>query len=92
MPPATLWRRSVIQSVPLSVSANADGLRPGGLEAALMRRDSDNQRREARRDLMRSVVEQHPEIPAIVIADTIIEVESLHIMPEYPAWKLVLKS
>src|SRR5437870_7205296 len=61
-------------------------------EAALMRRDSDNQRREARRDLMRSVVEQHPEIRSHRHWDTIIRggVASHH-AGHLPAWKLVIE-
>jgi superfamily II RNA helicase len=61
-------------------------------EAALMRRDSDNQRREARRDLMRSVVEQHPEIRTHRHWDTIIRggVASHH-AGHIPAWKLVIE-
>ncbi len=61
-------------------------------EAALMHRDSDNQRREARRDLMRSVVEQHPEIRSHRHWDTIIRggVASHH-AGHIPAWKLVIE-
>ena len=61
-------------------------------EAALMRRDSDNQRRDGRRDLMRSVVEQHPEIRSHRHWDTIIRggVASHH-AGHIPAWKLVIE-
>ncbi|MEA2446353.1 MAG: ATP-dependent helicase HelY [Thermoleophilales bacterium] len=61
-------------------------------EAALIRRDSDNQRREARRDLMRSVVELHPEIRTHRHWDTIIRggVASHH-AGHNPAWKLVIE-
>jgi len=61
-------------------------------EAALIRRDSDNQRREARRDLMRSVVEQHPEIRSHRHWDTIIRggVASHH-AGHIPAWKLIIE-
>ena len=61
-------------------------------ESALMHRDSDNQRREARRDLMRSVVEQHPEIRSHRHWDTIIRggVASHH-AGHIPAWKLVIE-
>jgi superfamily II RNA helicase len=61
-------------------------------EAALMRRDSDSQRRDARRDLMRSVVEQHPEIRTHRHWDTIIRggVASHH-AGHIPAWKLVIE-
>jgi superfamily II RNA helicase len=57
-----------------------------------MRRDSDNQRREARRDLMRSVAEQHPEIRSHRHWDTIIRggVASHH-AGHIPAWKLVIE-
>jgi len=61
-------------------------------EAALMRRDSDSQRREARRDLMRIFVEQHPEIRNHRHWDTIIRggVASHH-AGHIPAWKLVIE-
>ncbi|MGI9067442.1 MAG: hypothetical protein ACR2HX_13710 [Pyrinomonadaceae bacterium] len=61
-------------------------------EGALMRRDSDNQRCEARRDLMRSVVEQHPEIRNHRHWDTIVRggVASHH-AGHIPAWKLVIE-
>lgn len=61
-------------------------------EAALMRRDSDNQRRDGRRHLMRTVVEQHPEIRSHRHWDTIIRggVASHH-AGHIPAWKLVIE-
>lgn len=61
-------------------------------EAAYMRRDSNNQRREARRDLLRSVVEQHPEVRGHRHWDIIIQggVASHH-AGHIPAWKLVIE-
>lgn len=61
-------------------------------EAASMRRDSDSQRREARRDVLRSVVEQHPEVRGHRHWDIIIRggVASHH-AGHIPAWKLVIE-
>jgi superfamily II RNA helicase len=61
-------------------------------EAALMRRDSSDTRREGRRDFMRSAVEQHPEIRGHRHWDTIIRggVASHH-AGHIPAWKLVIE-
>ncbi len=61
-------------------------------EAAAMRRDSNDQRREARRHLMRSLVEQHPEIRGHRQWDAIIRggVGSHH-AGHIPAWKLVIE-
>src|SRR6187431_2954916 len=61
-------------------------------ETALMRRDANNERREARRDFMRSWVEQHPEIRGHRHWDTIIRggVASHH-AGHIPAWKLVIE-
>jgi ATP-dependent RNA helicase HelY len=61
-------------------------------EAALMRRDSNDKRREGRRDFMRSAVEQHPEIRSHRHWDTIIRggVASHH-AGHIPAWKLVIE-
>src|SRR5918992_2900264 len=61
-------------------------------EAALMRRGSSNERRETRRDLMRSFVEQYPEIRRHRHWDTIIRggVASHH-AGHIPAWKLVIE-
>ena len=61
-------------------------------EAALMRRDSNDQRHHARRDFMRSWVEQHPEIRGHRHWDTIIRggVASHH-AGHIPAWKLVIE-
>jgi ATP-dependent RNA helicase HelY len=62
-------------------------------EAATMRRDPNDQRREARRDFMRSFVEQHPEIRGHRHWDTIIRggVASHH-AGHIPAWKLVIEN
>jgi len=61
-------------------------------ETALMRRDANDERREARRDFMRSWVEQHPEIRAHRHWDTIIRggVASHH-AGHIPAWKMVIE-
>jgi superfamily II RNA helicase len=62
-------------------------------ETALMRRDLSDQRREARRDFMRSWVEQHPEIRGHRHWDTIIRggVASHH-AGHIPAWKMVIEN
>src|SRR5918998_5057124 len=61
-------------------------------EAALTRRDPNDTRREARRDFMRSFVEQHPEVRGHRHWDTIIRggVASHH-AGHIPAWKLVIE-
>lgn len=61
-------------------------------EAATIRRDSNNERREARRDYLRSFVEQHPEIRSHRHWDTIIRggVASHH-AGHIPSWKLVIE-
>src|SRR5881397_2365376 len=61
-------------------------------EAALSRRATADERREARRDFMRSFVSQHPEIRAHRHWDTIIRsgVASHH-AGHMPAWKLVIE-
>lgn len=61
-------------------------------ETALMRRDSNDERREARRDFMRSAVEQHPEIRGHRHWDTIIRggVASHH-AGHIPAWKMIIE-
>jgi superfamily II RNA helicase len=61
-------------------------------EAATMRRDPSDHRREARRDFMRSFVEQHSEIRGHRHWDTIIRggVASHH-AGHIPAWKLVIE-
>jgi superfamily II RNA helicase len=61
-------------------------------EAALSRRDPNDQRREARRDFMRTFVEQHPEVRGHRHWDTIIRggVASHH-AGHIPAWKLVIE-
>jgi superfamily II RNA helicase len=62
-------------------------------ETALMRPDLSDQRREARRDFMRSWVEQHPEIRGHRHWDTIIRggVASHH-AGHIPAWKMVIEN
>src|SRR3981189_2008100 len=61
-------------------------------ESALTRRDSNEQRREARRDFMRSFVDVHPEVRAHRHWDTIVHggVASHH-AGHIPAWKLVIE-
>ena len=61
-------------------------------EAATMRRDSSDKRREERRDFLRSFVEQNPEIRGHRHWDTIIRggVASHH-AGHIPAWKLVIE-
>jgi ATP-dependent RNA helicase HelY len=61
-------------------------------ETALLRRDSNDARREARRDFMRSGVEQHPEIRGHRHWDTIIRggVASHH-AGHIPAWKMIIE-
>jgi len=61
-------------------------------EAALSRRDPNDNRREARRDFMRAFVDQHPEVRGHRHWDTIIRggVASHH-AGHIPAWKLVIE-
>ncbi|HWN10737.1 MAG TPA: hypothetical protein VNO50_15970 [Pyrinomonadaceae bacterium] len=61
-------------------------------EAALLRRDASDNRREARRDFMRTMVEQFPEIRRHRHWDTIIRggVASHH-AGHIPAWKLAIE-
>ena len=61
-------------------------------EAALARRDPNDSRREARRDFMRTFVEQNPEVRGHRHWDTIIRggVASHH-AGHIPAWKLVIE-
>jgi ATP-dependent RNA helicase HelY len=61
-------------------------------EAALVRRDPKDHRREARRDFMRAFVQQHPEVRGHRHWDTIIRggVASHH-AGHIPAWKLVIE-
>lgn len=61
-------------------------------EAALARRDPNDERREARRDFMRSFVQQNPEVRGHRHWDTIIRggVASHH-AGHIPAWKLVIE-
>src|SRR5437868_912892 len=61
-------------------------------EAALARRSEPDNRREARRDFMRSFVEQHPEIQHHRHWDTIIRgAVAAHHAGHIPAWKLVIE-
>lgn len=61
-------------------------------ETALMRREANDERREARRAFMRSAVEQHPEIRGHRHWDTIIKggVASHH-AGHIPAWKMIIE-
>ena len=61
-------------------------------EAALSRRTAKDERREARRDFMRGLVEQHPEIRNHRHWDTIVRggIASHH-AGHMPAWKLVIE-
>src|SRR5205823_8771158 len=61
-------------------------------EAALARRSSDDNRHDARRDFMRSFVEEHPEIRKHRHWDTILRggIASHH-AGHLPAWKLVIE-
>ncbi len=61
-------------------------------EAAFIRRDPNIERREARRDFIRSFVEQHPEVKGHRHWDTIIKggIASHH-AGHIPAWKLVIE-
>ncbi len=61
-------------------------------EAATMRRDSNDERRDERRHFLRSFVEQHPEVRGHRHWDTIIRggVASHH-AGHIPAWKLVIE-
>src|SRR2546421_4640764 len=61
-------------------------------EAALSRRAAGDERYEARRDFMRSFVEQHPEIRGHRHWDTIIRSGvAAHHAGHMPAWKLVIE-
>lgn len=61
-------------------------------ETALMRRDANDQRRDARREFMRSWVEEHPEIRGHRHWDTIIKGGvAAHHAGHIPAWKLVIE-
>src|SRR5919108_6167053 len=61
-------------------------------EAAVARRDSNDQRREARRDFMRAFIIEHPEVRGHRHWDTIVRggVASHH-AGHIPAWKLVIE-
>jgi superfamily II RNA helicase len=61
-------------------------------EAALARRDSGPQRREARRAILRSFIEEHPEVRGHRHWDTIIRGGvAAHHAGHIPAWKLVIE-
>ena len=61
-------------------------------EAALSRRAEADERRETRRDFMRSFVEQHPEIRAHRHWDTIIRGGvAAHHAGHVPSWKMVIE-
>ncbi len=61
-------------------------------ETALMRRDANDGRRDARRDFMRSAVEQHPEIRGHRHWDTIIRGGvAAHHAGHIPAWKMIIE-
>ncbi|MBA2702887.1 MAG: hypothetical protein H0U60_03430 [Blastocatellia bacterium] len=61
-------------------------------ETALMRRDPNDQRREQRRDLLRSFVEQYPEIRSHRHWETIVRGGvAAHHAGHLPAWKLVIE-
>ena len=60
-------------------------------EASLSRRSAGDDRREARRDFMRSFVEQHPEIRNHRHWDTIVRGIASHHAGHMPAWKLVIE-
>ncbi|HKP46447.1 MAG TPA: hypothetical protein VJT50_07595 [Pyrinomonadaceae bacterium] len=61
-------------------------------EAAFMRRDPNEQRREQRRDFIRSLVEKYPEIRGHRHWDTIVRGGvAAHHAGHIPAWKLVIE-
>src|SRR5437016_3968949 len=61
-------------------------------EAALSRRAAGDERREARRDFMRTFVEQHPEIRAHRHWNTIIRgAVASHHAGHIPSWRLVIE-
>src|ERR1041384_7331932 len=61
-------------------------------EAALVRRDPNDNRREARRDFMRAFVTEHPEVRGHRHWDTIIKGGvAAHHAGHIPAWKLVIE-
>ncbi|MEO7971099.1 MAG: hypothetical protein ABI698_07365 [bacterium] len=61
-------------------------------EAAFMRRDPNDQRRDQRRDLLRSFVEQYPEIRSHRHWETIVRGGvAAHHAGHMPAWKLVIE-
>ena len=61
-------------------------------EAAFIRKDPNNERREARREFIRTFVEQHPEVRGHRHWDTIIKgAVASHHAGHIPAWKLVIE-
>jgi ATP-dependent RNA helicase HelY len=61
-------------------------------EAAVTHRDPDDERREARREFVRSFVEQHPEVRGHRHWETIIRgAVASHHAGHIPAWKLVIE-
>lgn len=61
-------------------------------EAAFMRRDPSDQRRDQRRDLLRSFVEQYPEIRSHRHWETIVRGGvAAHHAGHMPAWKLIIE-
>jgi len=61
-------------------------------EAAFIRRDPNGERRDARRDFIRSFVEEHPEVRGHRHWDTIIRGGvAAHHAGHIPAWKLVIE-
>jgi len=60
-------------------------------EAALVRRDHSDARREARREFMRAFVEENPEVRNHRHWDTIMRGVASHHAGHIPAWKLVIE-
>src|SRR2546429_5340420 len=94
MPPSTLLAALGSYNLLPAIVFLPTGRRCDGAasEAALSRRGSADNRREARRDFMRSFVEQNPEIRNHRHWDTIIRggIASHH-AGHMPAWKLVIE-
>jgi superfamily II RNA helicase len=61
-------------------------------EAAFIRKDPNNERREARREFIRTFVEQHPEVRGHRHWDTIVKgAVASHHAGHIPAWKLIIE-
>src|ERR1051325_6988533 len=94
MPPATLLNAlgsynllPAIVFLPMRRRCDQDAS-----EAAFMRRDPDERRREQRRDLLRSLAEKYPEIRGHRHWDTIVRGGvAAHHAGHIPAWKLVIE-